>query len=147
MTIKRQQKKTTINREEIQEEDHILFSFKHLTNNRKYGLDPVNNMGLRDGNEAYKALLDKFTTLSQMNYSGIFGIGKRQGGCDPIPYTSFGMQMKSIMDNIDLIKKDSVLSVFYFGGRKYRLICKQDIQNRNLLYVIGFDWDFTAYNH
>ena len=49
--------------------------------------------------------------------------------------------------NIDIISGDSKVVIFQFCNHNYRLICKDDIMHPNLMYVIAFDFDYSAYNH
>ena len=52
----------------------------------------------------------------------------------------------------DIATNDSQLTVFRFKNnvnksQDYRLICKQDNIQEKIFYIIGFDFDHTAYKH
>lgn len=119
---------------------HIAFSFKYLSNNNAYGKKAV------DKADIHAELFERMIQLSHVSIMKARAEGKIQG-CEPIKYGKFNTQMKTVLDNIEIIQKDSTLSVFRFGNQKYRMICKSDDAHANVLYIIGFDIDFTAYNH
>lgn len=55
--------------------------------------------------------------------------------------------MRDYLKNSEIITKDSKEAVFRFGNQQYRLICKDDLNHPNLMHIIAFDFDFSAYNH
>lgn len=124
---------------------NITFSFRYLVSNKKYSFKYFRK-NTRNSSDAYEALIDRMQQLCKQNMNSAKASGKISG-CEPIPYKSFSSNMQSILDHIDIVSRDSFLTVFRFGGNDYRLICKTDLQHPNILHVIAFDFDFSAYSH
>ena len=83
--------------------------------------------------------------LSQINTIEALQRGKKSG-LEKIPVNQLSKSMQDICKGIDIISNDSKLIVFRFYNHNYRLICKDDIIHPNLMYVIAFDFDYSAYN-
>lgn len=124
---------------------HISFSFKHFTTNKTYNFDYFGK-DIRKSHAAYEAFLQKLSELSKINTTQAKIEGKIVG-CEPIPYKRLSHNMQEICNGIEVISKDSSLSVFRFCQNNYRLLCKTDITHSNLLYVIAIDFDYSAYDH
>ncbi len=126
-------------------EQAITFSFRYFTDKKDFSLDYFNGQA-RDKLKAYEALHEKMAQLSEFTTEQCKQNGKISG-CEGIPYVNFNQGFKSIIDNCEIISRDSKMSVFRFGNQNYRLICKTGIKDNNVLYIIGMDWNFSAYPH
>lgn len=137
--------KDTISQSAIQPLSNISFSFKYLTSNKEHSFAYFNS-DMRNSHTAYEALVQRMQELcnTDMNYAKMIG---KISGCEPIPYKRLSPSMQSICDSVEVISKDSSLSVFRFNQNNYRLLCKTDINHPNLLYVIAFDFNYSAYDH
>lgn len=124
---------------------NISFNFKYLTNNKEHNFGYFNR-DMRKSHDAYKELVSRMQALCCIDMNR----AKRDGkivGCEPIPYRMLSDTMQKICDGIEIISKDSHLSVFRFSQNNYRLLCKSDMNHSNLLYVVGFDFNYSAYEH
>lgn len=146
MEIKdKSKRKDKVSKEDIKPLSHISFSFRYLTTNGNFNFSYFGR-DIRKSKEAYEKLLERMIELCNQDMSTAKSRGKIQG-CEPIPYKQLSQSMQIICNAIEIIAKDSSLSVFRFGQNNYRLLCKTDIIHPNLLHIIAFDFDFSAYNH
>lgn len=81
-----------------------------------------------------------------MSLSEAYDKGKI-AGCEKIPFKLLAAPMKLICQNTKIISGDSNLIIFRFFRQNYRILCRADHQHANLLYIVAFDFDFTAYDH
>lgn len=137
--------KDEIGKTTIQPLGNISFSFKYLTSNKNHSFDYFNS-DMRNCYTAYEALVERMRELCCIDMDCAKARGK-VSGCEPIPYKRLSSSMKSICDSVEVISKDSSLSVFRFNQNNYRLLCKTDLNHPNLLYIIGFDFNYSAYDH
>ena len=128
----------------VQPIEKICFSFAHFTSNKGYSMRFFKG-GTEKAN-AFDALFDRLTELSQVSVKSIQGYPK-ESGFEKIPWNQLNTSVQQICDNVDVVSRDSKLTVFRFGSQKYRLLCKDDVIHSNLMYVIALDLDFSAYNH
>lgn len=148
--LKVQKNKPRLNRKNEEEiySDVISFAFCSLTKNKdkKYGLTRMKEVHKTD-----KSVHDKFmrllTEISAIGWLEISNRGKKQlGGAETIEVS----QLKhNITDNLrHEVQKDTRVHVFRFGnGDAYRMIAYRPKYNSNILYILGFDFDYTLYDH
>ncbi len=128
-----------------EDEDKILFSFRYMTSKKEYSFDYFKkNKGEKIA--VYEAFYEKMKKLSDLTMQECIERGKISG-CEAIPFASFSEGFKSILNEIEIVSNDSQLAVFRFYKNDYRLVCKRGITNKNVLYVIGYDFNYTAYGH
>lgn len=123
----------------------ICFGFEHLTTNSSYNFDYF----AKDKSKkciAYDELIIRLQELSQIDVVEARKRGKKLG-FEKFSLKHFSKSIQQICSGIDIISSDSSLVVFQFCNHDFRLICKDDIMHPNLMYVIAFDFDFSAYNH
>lgn len=123
----------------------ICFGFKYLTTNSHYNFD----IFAKDKSKkclAYEELISKMQFLSQINVAESAMLGKELGS-ESFPVSQFSKSIQEICKGVDIISGDSKLVVFRFCHKDYRLICKNDIMHANLMHVIAFDFDYSAYDH
>ena len=126
-------------------ENKISFNFMYLTNKKDYNFDFF-NLDKANKLKAYISLHDKMQQLSEITMQDCKARGKISGS-ENIKYNDFNESFKSILKNIEIVSKDSSLCVIRFNQQNYRLICKTGIIDNDVLYVIGFDFNYSAYNH
>ena len=136
----------------IKSERKCFYSYLMITGNLNEHLHEIDVQAQEILNQFIKAAEQTAPDkeAQQMEWVRHMNSAKASGkisGCEPIPYKSFSSNMQSILDHIDIVSRDSFLTVFRFGGNDYRLICKTDLQHPNILHVIAFDFDFSAYSH
>lgn len=123
----------------------MSFSFAWMTKNKRYSLAKAEKL---KGNAAsiLEALFEELTLLSQTSLDALKNLNKYDGGFETLPLDA----MKgSIIDSVPADRQKEIhgLLVFRFDKEKYRLICASLPEQPNLLYVLGFDLDYTLYNH
>lgn len=123
----------------------LSFNFKYLTKNSKYNFDYFEK-DIRKRHDAYDKLYTRLKELSANNFMFWKQAGKISG-CEPIPYDRFNDPFKSVLSNVEIVSPDSQLAVFRFSNNDYRIIGKQGIKEDNVIYIIGFDFNFSAYDH
>ena len=114
-----------------------------MTSNNRYGFKQI---AVGDKIAAYESLFSRLEELSRIDVVQAHNLGKIQG-MEKIPYVQLSRSMQMICDGTRIVTRDSKIVVFRFCNQKYRLLCKDDITHPNLMYVIAFDFDFSAYNH
>lgn len=121
----------------------ICFGFSYMTGNKHFNFS---NVAVGNKIEAYEKLIEKLSEMSAVNIEEAFARGKNLGA-EKIPYNQLSDPFKQVCDTTEIVAKDSKVIVFRFCNNKYRLICKDDLNHSNLLYIIGFDFDYSAYQH
>ena len=138
-------KKESVSKESIPIKG-VSFNFRYLTDNKNYNFDYFGKKELRKCSEAYSQLYSKLKVLSENDMRCWKQAGK-VSVYELIPFNEFSEQFQSILSNVDIVGKDSKIAVFRFGQNDYRIIAKEGINQRDILYIIGFDFDYSAYNH
>lgn len=129
---------------ESESRSKYCFDFLYLTNNNSYNFDFFK----KDATNKLKAYCLFIQKLKELSSESIELIQQKckADGLETIPYKSFKESFKGILDTSKIVTKDSKLIVFRFN-KVYRIICKNDMHTSNLLHILGFDFDFAAYNH
>lgn len=143
--IKESQKLKKVGRIQAQEPDHIVFSFRYWTTNSKYNFEHFKK-AVRDREKAYNGLHDKLYELSRMTKLELIEKPKERGA-EYLPYSRFYPSFSTILDKTGIVSPDSKLVIIRICNQDYRLICKDGIQDSKVLYLIGIDFDYTAYDH
>lgn len=115
------------------------FSFEFLTKQSEFNFDYFKNDSQSE-NEAKAALIDKFLLLSSEDWMSLEHLNKRTG-FELLP-------TKEIKINLNHLpfEKPQKLFVFRFDKQRFRLIGFKR-NNNPVLYILGFDFDYDAYNH
>lgn len=119
------------------------FSFLYLTTNKKNNFDYF-----KDKHEKAFALESMFKRLQEIGQKEHYywlGLGKDQGGCEKIPYFRLHFSPANVT-----ISQDEMVFIFRFalkrGSNAGRIIAwKKDACP--ILYIIGFDFNYNAYDH
>lgn len=128
----------------VQPIEKICFGFSHMTRNKNYTFD---NVAVGNKSAAYEALLNKLNYLCRIDIGEAGRRGKKLGA-ERIEYKQLSASFQRVCDTSAIVSKDSKVVVFQFGKHNnYRLICKDDLNHSNLMHIIGFDFDFSAYDH
>lgn len=122
-------------------EELISFSFRYMTTNKKHNWDYFAVSQFRDKVKAYDAFIAVMTLLSRKNRIDIIKMSRKdEGGSERIPYNQLNFRAGN-----DCMALENVRS-FRFGKGDYRLIGFWSRQS-SVFYIIGFDFDYSAYNH
>lgn len=130
-------------RECVENDTKIHFCFQHITSKKKYGMEYM--FSNKVNNRVYKDLLNFIYSISQSNWTELKTKGKDSGGYETL---QLGTLKHDISDSYDTtLTKDTKLIVFRFGGNKYRIIGYKNKSCTPNFNVLGFDFDFSLYNH
>lgn len=127
------------------DEGKIFISCKYLTDNKKYNFSHFKN-DFRTAKEAYDDLFSKLKDLGKHTMRSIMQLDKRNG-LESIPFSMFHQSFQQIMLRTEIVTKDSKLFVLRFHNQQYRMICMPNPLHQNIWYIIGFDFDYSAYSH
>ena len=131
----------------VEKVEKICFNFSYYLSNKSYNFNYFKK-DITQKAKAYDSLVDKLYSLSGKSIEEVIMLRKKAGGSEFIQLKYFSQNFRESAKAIGILSNDSSLIVFRFGqSDKYRLICKSDATHNNILYVIGFDFDFSAYSH
>lgn len=112
-----------------------------MISNKNFQLDSI-----KDKNErliAHESLYEMFCSLSSTTWLNLSLLPKFKG-IETISYKHFSDGIKKSFANVPILSEDSKLDIIRFCEQKYRIIGKQ---KDNILYVIAYDLDYSAYSH
>lgn len=142
--IKCDEKNSKISKRESQIYEKIIFDLGYMTENKKYSFRCFRDS--KEELEAYRYFHEKIKKLSKKRIIDIINYTKVQG-FEKLSYSMFNENFKTILDNSGIVSKDSRLTIFRFAQNDYRIICKEDIYQSNIMHIVGFDFDYSAYKH
>ena len=91
-------------------------------------------------------LYEKFKELSNMKLLE-FQNKPKSTGYEMLPIYQLNMEIdEQIRKELELTN-DSKIIVFRFNKQKCRMLLVQSRKCPSLLYVIGYDWNYSAYKH
>ena len=70
----------------------------------------------------------------------------RETGYEMIPFSDFKLNLDSIKRNLKL-SSDSKMIVFRFNNQNARILGVRSQECNSILYIVGYDWDYSAYDH
>lgn len=121
-----------------EDEQYPLISFRYMTTNKVYNQEHYKKDKSKT-KEMLSELADRVIEISKQSYRYWNSLDKKSGS-ETIDYRRLNFKAP---DELGLKEIDKVM-VFRFNKQDNRLIgYKKDA----ILYVIGLDLDFTAYNH
>ena len=123
------------------ENKNITLSFQYSIKNKKYTIEGK----LKEKDKCNKIMLELFEKLyeiSSLTWKELKNKPKNSG-YETIPISSFNINFDSIKEELSL-SNDSKIIIFRFCKQDYRIL---GVQRQDTLYIIGYDWNFNAYNH
>ena len=123
--------------------EKLCFGFEFLSHNGHYGLKVLEKNKNAD---ACISLLEKLQELSKIDIVTAHAFGKKRG-MEKIPIKQLNEDAQKVCLNSGIVTNDSKITIFRFGSQDYRIIGKDDVNTPNLIHIIGFDGDFSAYDH
>lgn len=115
------------------------FSFRYLTTNRRYNFSAVPPDG--DHDSTYDALFLRLVEISSESWT-YWGQLRKEMGYETIPYGQIRFQASGL----PFISNDSKIIVFRFNGGSMRILGYKKAPCATLQ-IIGFDFDYSAYDH
>ena len=137
------------------EKQYPIFSFQYMTqNDNKHSFSFFGKSQFRDSHGAYEGLINRLCDLERINLDTLLLLPKNTG-LETIDISQFHGPFKRIVKENQLHNEKAEvckLTVFRFKNthnkeNEYRLICKQCVTEERLFYIIGLDFDFSAYDH
>ena len=122
-----------------QERKSITFSWKYLTTSKNYTFSSFAN-DMRKEMEARRALSSLVIELSSLSWYDILCL-KKNARCG---FEQLQLSDLNFSPNGYFFASDEKVAVFRFGNQKYRMI---GIMKEDTLHIIGYDFDYSAYNH
>lgn len=114
-------------------------SFRYLTSNSSYNFNYFSNKN--NALEAKAELYDRIESITKDTWLHWNGLPKDRGGIETIN----SGQIKWSPNGYSLTN-DQKLIIFRFNSNNYRIIGFKDGQCPTF-YIIGFDFNYSAYNH
>ena len=128
----------------IANNNHIILSFKYSIKNKDYTIEKQTKA--RDKcNKVIQKLFEKLQEISNLTWSELQNRPK-ETGYEMIPISEFNINFKNIKDDLKL-SDDSKIIVFRFNSQKCRILGVRSNECSSILYIVGYDWDYSAYNH
>lgn len=126
----------------------VFFSFQYLTKDKNYNFEYLEKNKANQG-KALKEFLKEVEFVSSMPWGKLQTLGKRQHGFETMRVGDFNSQsiVNKISETKNNITQDVKLMVFRFGGGRYRFVGKKSDHCPACIHLLGFDWDFTLYEH
>ncbi|ERL26421.1 MULTISPECIES: hypothetical protein [unclassified Leptotrichia] len=116
-----------------------VFCFRYLTKNKNYNFNRFKNS--KESNEAKGIVLDKLMDIQLKSWLDLHQQNKRTGietlSIENINFSPYDYETS----------KDQKVYVFRLNSQNWRMIGIKSEINTDVLHIIGFDFDFTAYNH
>jgi len=117
-----------------------VFCFGYLTTNGSYNFDYFNND--KNGKlQAFEKLLVMLAELSRTRWTELLIMGKKRG-METIEFQQVHFNPSNLT-----IQKHEKMYIFQFDCGKKRIICYKSVNCRLTLHVVGFDFNFSAYDH
>lgn len=128
----------------IANNNNIILSFKYSIQTKKYTIKKV--IQAKDKcNKKMEKLFEKLEEISKLTWNELQN-RPRETGYEMIPISEFNINLEDIKRQLKL-SDDSKIIVFRFGSQKYRLLGVRSQECSSILYIIGYDWDYSAYDH
>lgn len=121
----------------IQEKKPVVFSFSKLISDKRYGKKAF----LNNGRCKITDLLEKLEQMSRLNIVDLLNKPKNSG-LEVLPVWKFAKVFQNAV-----LSKDAKLYVARFGQQNFRIIMEKEPNSDNVLNILGFDFDFSAYDH
>lgn len=128
----------------IANNNHIILSFKYSVKNKDYKIEKITKAKEKT-NKTVQKLFEKLEEISNLTWTELQNRPK-ETGYEMIPISEFRINLENIKKDLNL-SDDSKIIVFRFNNQKCRLLGVRSQECSSILYIIGYDWDFSAYNH
>lgn len=127
-------------------DNNIILSFKYSVNNKNFTIEHITKKSKTKCNDIIYELHNKFKELSNMKLVD-FQNKPKSTGYEMLPIYEFNFVIdEKLMKELSLTN-DSKIIVFRFNKQNCRLLLVQSKKCPSLLYIIGYDWNYSAYKH
>lgn len=116
---------------------HFSFNFTYLTKNKNYNFSFLNqNAKLGEFAKRLFNTIEKISSINSQAFSscGIF---------------SDSLCLSKYKNNLSILDNEKIFSIALASKHHERMIIYKEntLETKNILYVLMFDFNFTAYNH
>lgn len=126
-------------KESSENKEYPIFCFKFLTTNNKFNFNYFTSE--KEIKESKSIILDEIIRLQTKNWIE-WGLERKSIGYESIPITKIKFRPNNMITTNDM--KVIVFRVF---SQKWRIIGIKSPFSKGVLHIIGFDFDYSAYNH
>ena len=123
---------------------NIVLSFKYSINDKDHSIDYLTK-SKANNKKTIQNLFKKFEELSNLKWKDFINKPK-EIGYEAIAISQFKIDLSNIKKELKL-SNDSKIIVFRFDNQKARLLGVKSKECSAILYIIGYDWNYTAYKH
>lgn len=127
-------------------DESIIISFKYSVSTKHYTIEQITKKTKEKCNDKIYYLFEKLEELSKTKLVD-FQNKPKSVGYEMIPLNQFKLKIDSNTMKELKLTNDSKIIVFRFGKQNYRMFMIQSKVCPALLYLIGYDWDYSAYDH
>jgi len=128
----------------IANNNNIIISFKYSIKKKKYTIDEKAEAKEKN-NKIFKELFKKLNELSNTTWEELQNKPK-EIGYEMIPISKIDINLENIKQELKISEDDKII-VMRFCNQKYRILGVRSQECNSILYIIGYDWDYSAYNH
>lgn len=118
-------------------EQYPAFSFRYLTKTKEHNFDYFEH---EKSNEVFRTLLQRLKEISKESYTYWNNLGKHKG-IEMIDYWQCNINPCDLK-----LSPDDKIIVFRFYHQNYRILGIR-LESCPTLHIIGFDFNYSAYNH
>lgn len=132
--------------------DDFSFSLKYITNNNHYNFRYIESNIVEFQSiksNIYEDFLKKVSELSMYSFKELL-LERKRNGIEVLTYGDLNFKLSNTNEEYLSLSKDSSIYVFRFGKNSKgnnRAIFYKDSKCQPIMHILGFDFDYTAYNH
>ena len=131
---------------ECRHDENIILSFKYSVNSKEYTIEKVTKKTKEKCNDIMYELYEKFKELSNLKLVD-FQNKPKTVGYEMLPLYELNVAIDERIRKELNLTNDSKIIIFRFNKQKCRMLLVQSKKCPSLLYVIGYDWNYSAYKH
>ena len=128
----------------IANNNHIILSFKYSVKNKNYTMEKQGK-AKEKCNKIIQNLFEKLEDISQITWKELQNRPK-ETGYETIPISEFKISFDNLKKKLNL-SDDIKIIVIRFNNQKCRILGVPSQECSSILYIVGYDWDYSAYNH
>lgn len=128
----------------IANQKHITLSFEYSIKDKKHLIE-MKTKAKEKCNKIIENLFKKLQEISTLTWKELQNRPK-ETGYETIPISEFKINFENIKQELKL-SDDSKIIVFRFNNQQCRILGVRSKECSSILYIIGYDWDYSAYNH
>lgn len=124
--------------------NHITLSFKYSIKDKNHLIERM-TCAKEKCNKTINNLFKRLEEISTLTWKELQNRPK-ETGYEMIPISEFKISFENLKKELKL-SEDSKIIVFRFNNQKCRMLGVRSNECSSILYIVGYDWDYSAYNH